>query len=104
MDAMLQGKQRIPGIEKPVSRLALGSASFRAADQQRCFELLDKFRSFVFDSTFLERFELEQELVDQLRTDDMALMQFGLRWLRYALFAEPTMTVRPDAPSSPRQA
>jgi Fe-S-cluster containining protein len=68
-----------------------------------CYDL-DKFRSFVFDSTFLERFELEQPLVDQLRTDDMALMRFGFRWLRYALFAEPTMTVRPDAPSSPRQA
>jgi len=68
-----------------------------------CYDL-DKFRSFVFKSTFFERFELEPQLVDQLRTDDMALMRFAFRWLRYALFAEPTMTVRPDAPSSPRKA
>ena len=46
MDAVLQGKQHIPGINKPVSRLALGTAFFSAADKHRCFELLDQFRSF----------------------------------------------------------
>jgi Fe-S-cluster containining protein len=68
-----------------------------------CYDL-DKFRSFVFESTFLQRFELEPELVERIRTDDLELMRFGHRWLRYALFAEPTMTVRPDAPSSSRKA
>lgn len=68
-----------------------------------CYDL-DRFRSFIFDSTFLMRFKLEPELVEQIRTDDLALLRFAFRWLRYALFAEPTMTVRPDAPSSPRKA
>jgi len=68
-----------------------------------CYDV-DKFRSFVFESTFLRRFELEPELTERLRTDDLALLRFAFRWLRYALFAEPTMTVRPDAPSSPRKA
>jgi Fe-S-cluster containining protein len=68
-----------------------------------CYDL-DRFRGFIFESTFLSRFELEPELVEQLRTDDLALLRFAFRWLRYALFAEPTMTVRPDAPSSPRKA
>jgi len=68
-----------------------------------CYDL-DKFRRFLFESTFLDRFELEPGLAEQLRTDDEALMRFAYRWLRYALFAEPTMTPRPDAPSSPRKA
>ena len=68
-----------------------------------CYDL-DKFRSFIFDSTFLSRFELEPELVEKLRGDDLELLRFAFRWLRYALFAEPTMTVRPDAPSTQRKA
>jgi Fe-S-cluster containining protein len=67
-----------------------------------CYDL-DKFRAFIFDSTFTQRFELEPELLEGMRTDDLALLHFAFRWLRFALFAEPTMKVRPDAPDSPRK-
>ncbi|HUU03433.1 MAG TPA: YkgJ family cysteine cluster protein [Myxococcota bacterium] len=62
-----------------------------------CYDL-DAFRRFIFDSSFLERFELEQFLIDKLRTSDEELLRFSFRWLRFALFAEPTMQVREDAP------
>jgi Fe-S-cluster containining protein len=68
-----------------------------------CYDL-DKFRSFIFDSTFAERFEMDPELLDEIRSDDMALLRFAFRWLRFALFAEPTMKVRDDAPGSSREA
>jgi len=55
-----------------------------------CYDL-DTFRRFVFSTTFITRFELENDLVALLQTDDEALMRFAFRWLRYALFAEPTM-------------
>ena len=58
---------------------------------------LDKFRRFLFDSTFLERIELEDGLVEALRTDDEALLGFAPRWLRFALFSEPTLAVRLEA-------
>jgi uncharacterized protein len=58
-----------------------------------CFDL-DGFRSFVFDSTFLKRFEVEEEVAGEIRTDDDALLRFAFRWLRFALFAEPTLKVR----------
>lgn len=64
---------------------------------------LDAFRRFIFDTSFLERFELESELVEQLRTDDEALLRFAFRWLRYALFAEPTMTVKEGAAKKERK-
>ncbi len=66
-----------------------------------CYDL-DTFRSFVFESSFRERFELEPELVERLRTDDLALLDFAYRWLRFALFAEPTLRVREPA-SPPRR-
>ncbi len=58
-----------------------------------CYDL-DTFRRFVLESSFLSRFELEPEVVDALRHDDAALLRFAFRWLRFALFGEPTMTVR----------
>ncbi len=58
-----------------------------------CYDL-DRFRRFVFESTFLQRFDLEDQLVEQLRDDDDALLRFAYRWLRMALFGEPTLPVR----------
>lgn len=68
-----------------------------------CYDL-DKFRDFVFNSTFLSRFELEDSLLATLRDDDLALLRFAFRWLRFALFAEPTMKVREGAPNVRRKA
>lgn len=55
---------------------------------------LDTFREFIFSSSFLKRFEIEPELLEALRTDDPALLRFAFRWLRFALFAEPTVRLR----------
>lgn len=61
-----------------------------------CYDL-DSFRRFIFESTFLTRFELDGDLVERLKTDDEELLRFAFRWLRYALFAEPTMTPTDEA-------
>jgi Fe-S-cluster containining protein len=61
-----------------------------------CYDL-DTFREFVFESTFLERFELDEDLVSEIKTNDVALLRFAFRWLRFALFKEPTMKVREGA-------
>lgn len=58
---------------------------------------LDKFRQFVFGSTLLQRFEVDDDFVHQMRTDDEALLRFGFLFVRFALFGEPTMKVRPEA-------
>lgn len=61
-----------------------------------CYNL-DTFREFVFNSTFLERFEVAPEVQEELANDDEALLRFAFRWLRFALFGEPVMTVREQA-------
>lgn len=58
-----------------------------------CYDL-DRFRRFVFESSFLDRFELEESLVAEVNVDDEALLGFAFRWLRFALFGEPTMVAR----------
>ena len=64
---------------------------------------LDTFREFIFSTTFLKRFVLDDATVEALRTDDKALLRFGFRWLRFALFGEPTVPCKaaPAAGVSP---
>jgi len=55
-----------------------------------CYDL-DKFREFVFKSSFLSKFEVEPETLSVIRSDDIELMKFAFRWLRFSLFREPTI-------------
>lgn len=61
-----------------------------------CYDL-DTFRSFIFESSFRERFEIAPEELEELNSNDEALLRFAFRWLRFAIFAEPTMKVREGA-------
>lgn len=54
----------------------------------------DMFRSFVLSPAFLRRFDVGQELTEVLKRDDIELMKFAMRWLRFSLFGENTMTVK----------
>jgi Fe-S-cluster containining protein len=60
-----------------------------------CYDI-DKFREFVFDSSFLEKFEVDNDTLKQMKKDDVALLNFGYDWLRFALFGETTMTIKQD--------
>ena len=61
-----------------------------------CYNL-DKFRRFVEESTFLNRFEIEPDLLEKILEDDEELLRFGFRWLKFALFAEKTIKIKPAA-------
>jgi len=58
---------------------------------------LQRFRGFVFGSTLLERFDVDEDFVHQMQSSDEALLRFGFLWVRFALFGEPTMRVRAEA-------
>ena len=42
---------------------------------------LDTFRRFVFDSSFLSRFEVSKERLEIVRTDDTELLRLGFDWI-----------------------
>jgi Fe-S-cluster containining protein len=58
-----------------------------------CYNL-DKFREFLFQSSFFEKFEVDDETKNRIEKDDVELLLFGYNWLRFALFGEKTMTVK----------
>jgi len=67
-----------------------------------CYDL-DRFREMVFETTFLQRFEIPRERVAKMARDDLALLDFAFRWLRFALFGEPTIAVRAHRPGIRRK-
>ena len=48
----------------------------------------DRFREFVFNSSFLKKFHVDEDILDKIRDDDVALLYFGSQWLRFALFGD----------------
>ena len=58
-----------------------------------CYDL-DRFRRFVFESRFLEYFDVDEARIEALRTDDEELLDFAMQWLRFSLFGDKTMRVR----------
>ena len=58
-----------------------------------CYDL-DKFREFVFESTLLERFELDEDLVEEMRYSDEGLLRFAFMWLRFSLFGQRTVKLK----------
>ena len=57
-----------------------------------CYSV-DDFRRFVFETTFLKRFDLPEDVLERIRTDDIELMDFACRWLKFSLFGEGTLPV-----------
>jgi Fe-S-cluster containining protein len=55
---------------------------------------LDRFRRFVFDSSFLDKFKIGADLVRRAREDDVALLRLGFQWLRFCLFGEHSIEIQ----------
>lgn len=60
-----------------------------------CYDM-ERFRRFIFESRFLDIFEIEPTEVENIKTDDIALMKLGFRYSKYILLLEETMKVREE--------
>jgi uncharacterized protein len=61
-----------------------------------CYDL-DRFRSLVASDAFSEVYDVAEDEMHTILTDDVALMLFGLRLLRQTMFGELTICTRPGA-------
>ena len=55
---------------------------------------IDRFRDHLFNSKFFSLFEIDEDLINNIKDDDEALLDFGYKWLRFCLFREPTISIR----------
>lgn len=67
------------GIELPSSKMEMFHQAFYD---------LDRFRAFVFESTFLDKFDVDEEELGRMKKDDRALLDFAVKWLGFGLFGE----------------
>lgn len=57
---------------------------------------MDRFRSFIFDSRFLDVFQVDDAERDKMQEDDIALMLFGVKLLKYIFMIEETLKAKPQ--------
>lgn len=56
---------------------------------------IDAFRRFVFETKFLEIYEIDADMIESIKTNDEALLQLGFDWLRNVMFNEETIGMKP---------
>ena len=73
------------GIDSPALNMAFTA----------CFNV-DEFKTFIFESTFLSRFDVPQERIEKLAESDVELMTFGFDWVKFFLTGAGPLTLHPD--------
>jgi len=58
-----------------------------------CYDL-DRFRRFVFETRFLELFDIDEARIEAIRNNDLELSDFAMQWLKFSLFKEKTMKIK----------
>ncbi|MCL5022152.1 MAG: YkgJ family cysteine cluster protein [Nitrospirae bacterium] len=58
-----------------------------------CYDM-DRFRRFIFESRFLDHFEVDEASKEAMRADDVELMRFGFKYLKYILLIEETLKTK----------
>jgi Fe-S-cluster containining protein len=55
---------------------------------------VDRFREFVFASSFLQRFKVKPEVLGRIRTDDRQLMLLGFDWIKLFVWGVPSKRLK----------
>ena len=56
---------------------------------------IDKFKDFVFSSSFLNRYDIEDDTLEKIKNDEIALLEFGLNWVKWLLFKQGDFKMKP---------
>lgn len=77
-------------MELIVRKKSLPSSMQLAEESKKMFFLvcynIDAFREFVFKSTFLKRYDIADDIVKEIKEDDVKLLKFGFDWLKASFF------------------
>ena len=49
---------------------------------------IDKFKEFVFSSSFLDRYDIPEETIEKAKDDEIELLKFAVSWLKWVLFKD----------------
>ncbi len=68
--------------------------SNQQAQVYTAFYDIDRFRRYVFESKFLDVFEIEDDVKERITTDDVALMKLGFTYIKFILLLQDGLRVR----------
>ncbi len=57
---------------------------------------IDRFKQFVNESKVLDIFDLDKVELEKIKSDEIALMKFGFKYLKYVLMLEETLKVKEE--------
>lgn len=57
---------------------------------------LDKFKEFIFKSSFLDRFDIDPITLEKINQNDIDLIKFGYNWIKFGLFGQKLFKLRPN--------
>jgi len=57
---------------------------------------LAHFRRFIFESSFLDTYEIDPAVVEKIREDDVALMHFSFDYLANSIFGTQTFKINEE--------
>ncbi len=57
---------------------------------------IDKFKKFIHESKVLDIFDIDKEELEKIKTDEIALMKFGFKYLKYVLMLEESLKVKEE--------
>ncbi len=55
---------------------------------------VDGFREMVLKSSFLDKFDIDPDRVELLKTDDSVVLDLGFDWVRFGLLGQKTLTLK----------
>ena len=55
---------------------------------------IDQFRKFVFQSSFLKRYQIKSTLRKKLKTDDLKLLNFGFEWVKLFIWGIKSKSIK----------
>ncbi len=93
-DEMSRGWRQLI-LKKRSSGATIGKASLKS--RQLFFMAMydiDRFRTFIASTGFQESFDIEEDRMARILTDDVELMRFGYDFMKQVLFAEETIPLK----------
>ena len=55
---------------------------------------IDRFREFVFQSSFLKRYKVKSTIIKKLKSNDLQLLKFGFEWVKVFIWGMKSKNIR----------
>jgi len=87
-------------MELVMRRKSFGMQATLSEAAQKIFFMastnLDNFRDFIFNSSFLDTYKIDQSTLDRIKEDDIELMKFSFKYLASSLFGTKDLQIKEE--------